>query len=484
MCRLYKGLFYLLSAHHSSRNKLQHSLFRQNLLIFNQKRNLRAHPNTRPGGKLVSFAAERAEGREKRNRSELKLIGKSKCISVGTGDLGSTASAADDDAVSRVLPSFGGQLLKALQPVLIGAVLAYLLAPVIDFIENLFFSEQMKKAHAEGRMTSRSARAVSLVVTWAIIGLLCYLLGHVLIPQLYRSVVQLVSSVEGYYNTISGWVEHLLESNPTVEVWVADQMDKFYESATEWLKNQVFTRTQMLMIAVSGGVLSTLVFLKNLLVGMIVSVYFMATKERCAAHARKLAYSLFSEEAVYWVFRGSAKVDRIFSGFVRGKLLDSLIIGVLCFIGCSLLDMPYTPLVSVFVGVTNVIPFFGPFLGAIPSFFLILLVNPIQSLYFLLFVLALQQLDGNVIGPKILGESTGLSSLWVIIAILVGGSFFGVAGMFFGVPVCACLYSLVAFLVDRRLAEKDLPVETEHYTAPLPEQETEPEKPEKTSENL
>ena len=304
----------------------------------------------------------------------------------------------------RVLPSFGGQLLKALQPVLIGAVLAYLLAPVIDFIENLFFPEQMKKAHAEGRMTSRSARAVSLVVTWAIIGLLCYLLGHVLIPQLYRSVVQLVSSVEGYYNTISGWVEHLLESNPTVEVWVADQMDKFYESAAEWLKNQVFTRTQMLMIAVSGGVLSTLVFLKNLLVGMIVSVYFMATKERCAAHARKLAYSLFSEEAVYWVFRGSAKVDRIFSGFVRGKLLDSLIIGVLCFIGCSLLDMPYTPLVSVFVGVTNVIPFFGPFLGAIPSFFLILLVNPIQSLYFLLFVLALQQLDGNVIGPKILGE--------------------------------------------------------------------------------
>ena len=145
---------------------------------------------------------------------------------------------------------------------------------------------------------------------------------------------------------------------------------------------------------------------------------------------------------------------------------------MLCFIGCSLLDMPYTPLVSVFVGVTNVIPFFCLFPGAIPSFLLILLVNPIQSLYFLLFVLALQQLDGNVIGPKILGESTGLSSLWVIIAILVGGSFFGVAGMFFGVPVCACLYSLVAFLVNRRLAEKDLPVETEHYTAPLPEQET------------
>ena len=371
----------------------------------------------------------------------------------------------------RVLPNFGSQLLKALQPVLIGGVLAYLLAPVIDFIEGGLFSGRLEAARKLGRLISRGARAVSLVLTWAIIGLLCYLLGHVLLPQLYQSVVQLFASVESYYNTISGWVEHLLESNPTVEAWVADQMETFYATATSWLKNEVLTRTQMLMVAVSGGVVSTVNFLKNLLVGAIVSVYFMATKERCVAHARKITYSLFSKEKVYWIFRGANKVDHIFSGFVRGKLLDSLIIGILCFIGCSILNMPYTPLVSVIVGVTNIIPFFGPFLGAIPSFFLILLVNPIQSLYFLLFVLALQQLDGNVIGPKILGDSTGLSSLWVIIAILVGGSFFGVAGMFFGVPVCACLYNLVAFMVDRRLAEKDLPVESTHYTAPLPESE-------------
>ena len=367
----------------------------------------------------------------------------------------------------RVLPAFTDQLLKARQPVIIGGVLAYLLAPVIDFIERSLFPGRLEAARKAGRMISRSARAVSLVLTWAMICFLAYLLGHVLIPQLYQSVVQLFSSIEGYYNTISGWVEHLLESNPTVEAWVAAQMDTFYATAANWLKNEVLTRTQTLMIAVSGGVVSTLIFLKNLLVGAIVSVYFMATKERCAAHARKIIYSLFSREKVYWIFRGADKVDHIFSGFVRGKLLDSLIIGILCFIGCSILNMPYTPLVSVFVGLTNIIPFFGPFLGAIPSFFLILLVNPIQSLYFLLFVLALKQLDGNFIGPKILGDSTGLSSLWVIIAILVGGSFFGVAGMFFGVPVCACLYSLVAFLVERRLAERDLPVETERYTVPL-----------------
>ena len=371
----------------------------------------------------------------------------------------------------RVLLNITRQFLRALQPVIIGGLLAYLLAPAIDFIEDALFSGRLKKAREGGKLVSRGARAVSLVLVWVMIGLLLYLLGHVLLPQLYQSVVQLVSSVETYYNTVSGWVERLLESNPEVEAWVAAQMDTFYETATAWLKSEVISRTQALMIAVSGGVLSTVNFLKNLLVGAIVSVYFMATKERCTAHARKLTYSLFSRDQVYWIFRGAARADSIFSGFVRGKLLDSLIIGVLCFIGCSVLKMPYTPLVSVFVGVTNVIPFFGPFLGAIPSLFLILLVNPLKALYFLLFVLALQQLDGNVIGPKILGDSTGLSSLWVIIAILVGGSFFGVAGMFFGVPVCACLYNLVAFMVDRRLAEKDLPVESTHYTAPLPESE-------------
>lgn len=158
------------------------------------------------------------------------------------------------------------------------------------------------------------------------------------------------------------------------------------------------------------------------------------------------------------------KVDSIFSGFVRGKLLDSLIIGVLCFFGCSILDFPYTPLVSVIVGVTNVIPFFGPFLGAIPSAFLILLASPIKAVYFAIFVLALQQLDGNVIGPKFWETKTGLSSLWVIFAILVGGSFFGVVGMFFGVPVCACIYSALEFYVNVRLRKKNLPVETETYT--------------------
>ena len=382
---------------------------------------------------------------------------------------------------SKVLQKIGGQLFMAVLPVLYGGFIAYLLAPMVNFFEEQFFSDHVRKAREKGRLSSTGIRAVSLLLTWAVICVLLYLLASVLLPELFKSVVQLIGNIENYYNTISGWVEHLLETNPALEEWVARQMDTYYESAKNWLTKEVLPQATVLMSMVSGSVVGFLAFCSDLLVGVIASIYFLATKERCAAHARKVVYSLFSREKVYWILRGAHKVDSIFSGFVRGKLLDSLIIGMLCFVGCSLLKFPYTPLVSVFVGVTNIIPFFGPFLGAIPSTILILLASPRKALYFVLFVLALQQLDGNIIGPKILGDKTGLSSLWVITAILVGGSFFGVPGMFFGVPVFACLYSAVDFFVETRLRKRGLPVVTGAYTTdrpktgPIQRDETPPE---------
>ena len=218
-----------------------------------------------------------------------------------------------------------------------------------------------------------------------------------------------------------------LETNPDLAQQIVEKLGDYFQDFGKWLSG-LLPQLQTVMTTVSGGVWSAVNFVMDLLVGIIASVYLLATKERCAAYGRKLVYSLFPREQVGLVLRGTKRADTIFSGFVRGKLLDSIIIGILCFVCCSILKFPYTPLVSVFVGVTNVIPFFGPFLGAIPSTFLILLVSPRQALYFVIFVLALQQLDGNVIGPKILGNTTGLSSLLVIIAILVGGGFFGVAG--------------------------------------------------------
>lgn len=374
---------------------------------------------------------------------------------------------------------FGGKvllaLLTAVRPILYGAFIAYLLAPMVNFFERRLFS------HPAGKQRRRSAaagiRTLSILLSWAVIGFLFYLLASVLLPELYKSVRQLIANVDNYYNTISGWVIHMVETNPDMARWVTNQMNVYFQDIDKWLTGGVLPRLQTVMTAVSGGVLGAVIFVKDLLVAVIASIYLLATKERCAAYGRKLVYSLCSRENVNLVLRGVRRADGIFSGFVRGKLLDSIIIGILCFAGCSILKFPYTPLVSVFVGVTNIIPFFGPFLGAIPSTFLILLVSPRQALYFVIFVLALQQLDGNIIGPKILGNTTGLSSLWVIIAILVGGGFFGIAGMFFGVPVCACLRCLMDFFVDMRLRKKGLPLECADYSAGGGHGPKPPEKP-------
>lgn len=375
---------------------------------------------------------------------------------------------------SRAAVIFGKKLLGALKPILFGALMAYLLAPTIDFWELKLFRESVRRAKAEGKLCAPGPRAVSLLVTWIIICVLVYLLLSVLLPELYNSLFQLLNNLESYYNTINNWVMDMLDENPAMEGWVVEIIQGYYNDLLAILTEKVMPQTILLMSFVSGGVVSALVFVKDLVVGIIVSIYLLTTKERCAAHSRKVLYSVGTAKNIPWLFRGVHRVDDIFSGFVRGKLLDSLIIGIICFVGCRILSIPYTPLVSVIIGVTNVIPFFGPFLGAIPCLFLILLVSPIRALYFLIFILALQQVDGNIIGPKILGDKTGLSSLWVITAILVGGAFFGVPGMFFGVPVFACLYSCVSFLVRVRLKGKGLPVDTMAYQTDIPDRHTPP----------
>ena len=372
---------------------------------------------------------------------------------------------------SRTLIALLKKLLDALTPILLGSLFAYLLAPVINFFDHLLFPAAAEKAKAQGKYCASGPRAVSLLITWAIIGLVGYLLLSILLPELYRSVLQLWNNMEAYYNTINSWITNLLESNPAVEHFVSDRFEGYYKDLLSLLTEKVLPHTQSLVTAVSGGIVSALSFLMDLVVGIIVSIYLLATKERCAAHARRAIYALTAPRHTPWVFRAVGRVDEIFSGFVRGKILDSLIIGLICFIGCSLLNFPYTPLVSVIVGVTNVIPFFGPFLGAIPSIFLILLDSPLKAVYFTIFVFALQQVDGNIIGPKILGDKTGLSSLWVIVAILVGGSFFGVAGMFFGVPILACLTSLCSFILESRLLRKDLPTRGHAYQTDPPTRE-------------
>ena len=316
-----------------------------------------------------------------------------------------------------------------------------------------------------------------------------YLLMSVLVPQLIDSITTLINNAESYYNQIYDWADNLLKKNPNISNWVRLNLERYYQDALSLLTEKILPGAQQMLTSVTGGVISSIlgvvVFAKNLIIGIIISVYLLAMKEQSLARCCKLLYGVLSERAANLVMRGTRRTDEIFSGFVRGKLLDSLIIGILCFIGGSILNLPYTPLVSVVVGVTNIIPFFGPFLGAIPSAFLILLVSPKQCLIFIIFVIVLQQFDGNILGPKILGSATGISSFWVVVTILLGGGFFGVLGMFLGVPVFACLQELVKHLIDRRLTQRNMPTEAYAYVGrdKRPPQETAPEKTEDSPKN-
>ena len=345
-----------------------------------------------------------------------------------------------------VLLVFMKKLFTILKPVIYGFVLAYLLAPIVDF-----FDGGIKKL---GLRRSGAVRCLSILITWLLATGLIYLLFSILIPDLAASISTLFSNLESYYRVIYNWVTQLMENNPYVSERVLEMVRNYYNELVNWVYNTVIPQAQVAIVAVTGGVVSVLVFVKDLFVGIVVSVYLLARKETFALHARKLLYSMVSAPHYNRTLSAVSEADRIFSGFVRGKLLDSLIIGILCFVICSFLKFPYTPIISVFIGVTNIIPIFGPFLGAIPSAFLILLVDPKQCLYFIIFIIALQQFDGNILGPRILGETVGISSFWIVVAILVGGGLGGVLGMFLGVPVFACLYSAVKWFSETSLRRK------------------------------
>ena len=220
---------------------------------------------------------------------------------------------------------------------------------------------------------------------------------------------------------------------------------------------QNFQNIEKILGGVSSGVMNVITLTKNMLIGLIVMIYLLNIKESLSAQGKKFIYSVLPLKAANIVVAEFQFIKKAFSGFIIGKLIDSLIIGILCFILMHLFKLPYELLISVIIGVTNIIPFFGPFIGAIPSFIIIVLQNPVQGLYFLIFVIILQQVDGNIIGPKILGDSTGLSSFWVVFAILVFGGLWGFPGMLLGVPIMAVIYYIVSNVVTYSLKKRGIP---------------------------
>ena len=372
------------------------------------------------------------------------------------------------------------ELGAILRPIFMGAVIAFLLLPIHRTILRFLLSMTSEKRQKNTKDVA-FLNLVAIVCSLLLAIFLIYLLLAMVIPQVYQSVVGLVNSIPTYIEVVQGWLQTFFEDNPDIqasvmsiynsaasslEQWLNSDILPNLESATttlEWLRKDIVPNLTGVVAGVSGVLVGFLVLVKDLLIALIVSVYLLARKDIFAAQGKKILYSMFPTKCADLIVGEARNAYRIMSGFINGKLLDSLIIGILCFFCCSLLKFPYVALISVVIGVTNIIPFFGPFIGAIPCGLLIFLVNPLQAVYFAIFILVLQQFDGNILGPKILGDSTGLASFWVLFSILLFGGLFGFAGMVLGVPVFAMIYSVISRMVAYGLRSRNLPQETKDY---------------------
>ena len=333
-------------------------------------------------------------------------------------------------------------LTGILMPFIYGAVIAYLLKPVCNTIEGFlrrFIPERMK-----GLV---SALSVALTILFGL--LLIYALCMMIIPQLITSVTALYYTAQRNLAKFVQWANHVefIENNEQIMNMLNSAYDTLSTNIDELIKTKLLPSMQNIVSGAAIGVLNVVTVAKNLVIGIIVAVYMLASRKRFTQQVKLIFYSVFKPRWAQLIIEEIQYADKMFGGFINGKIMDSAIIGVLCYIGCLIFKFPSALLVSVIIGVTNVIPFFGPFIGAIPATLLILIQNPIKALWFILFVLVLQQLDGNIIGPKILGNTTGLSSFWVLFAILLFGGLWGFVGMIIGVPLFAVIYDVIKKLV-------------------------------------
>ena len=342
---------------------------------------------------------------------------------------------------------------SALQPITIGFAMAYLFNFILEFIEAHLLNFKLLN-NSKGKFK----RMIGLLLTYTVIFLLLYLFLNFIFPQLVSSITGLVSNIDIYVTNISNFIEEISDKYYINE----EYYDLFIEKWNEFVNNIVQFATNLIPILgnIVKGVFSSI---WNIVLGVVVSTYLLIDKEKFIAIGRKVTTSIFSEKTASRIIELTKRADSIFGRFLSGKILDSLIIGILTFVVLRITKMPYTTLVAFIIGVTNIIPFFGPFIGAVPSFFIILFVSPIKALWFLLIVVIIQQIDGNIIGPKILGDSLGISAFWILFSLLVAGKIFGFIGLIIGVPLFVFVYSIIKDVVEERLKNRGLPVNTDEY---------------------
>lgn len=344
-----------------------------------------------------------------------------------------------------------GEILVALRAIVFGCVMAYLLYPLARFAEQFLLYHNVNK---------RAARTLSTAFSTALFLAFLILFAYFIIPQLVTNLPPLIQNLPAMIqSSLDQLSEFLVAHGQSTEI-LKETSSKINDMFNTWLKDDPLSALKDVATRVAAAAKGLL----NFIIGIIVMVYLLMSRDQFVGQGKKTLYALFKKRSTCDVILKHLRaINRIFSGFVSGKLLDSLIIGIICGVCLSILQMPYAMLISVIVGITNIIPVFGPFFGAIPSALLLLLTDPKKCLVFIIFVIILQQVDGNVIGPKILGDSTGLSAFWVLFSLLLFNHLMGFWGMLLGVPLFASFYYLFREFINSRLRKKDLPVATQEY---------------------
>lgn len=376
--------------------------------------------------------------------------------------------------IGQVLNSFK----QILSPFIYGGVVAYLLRPLCNFYESGLRKCLPGKMHG-------AAPLLAVLGSMLTLFLALYALGAMIFPQVYESIIGLGKTIPRGIQNFAVWVEDTFGENEYVDRFLDyfnTSYDKLYQEVESWFRG-VLPQISTLVSGVGSSVFAVLRSIYNLLIGLIVAVYLLFSRKRYASQCKLIVHSVFSEKWANIILNETSLMDRMFGGFIDAKILDSTIIGILCYIGCWIMQMPNMLLISVFVGITNIIPFFGPFIGAVPSILLILIESPIKALWFAVFVVVLQQLDGNVIGPRIMGNRIGISGFWVMFAIIFFGGTWGLFGMVVGVPLFAVIYDLVRKLVKLGLKKKDKMELWEQYAAQYPNEDLKQEQAVKKERN-
>ena len=338
-------------------------------------------------------------------------------------------------------------ITEILKPFLYGVVFAYLLAPLCNKIEEKLFQIFPKAKTKARRFICFIAIVISLCVAIAVI----WLIIMMIIPQVWDSVMKIIQMVPQKLIVVNNWIEHILENQPELQAYFEEFSSQAESNIDSLLNVDTIQKVQSIINSLSVQLFGVLGVVKNIFLGLLISAYLLGSRKLFGAQAGLILHGVFSDKWAKIIEEEIRYTDKMFNGFLVGKIIDSAIIGLLCFAGTSIMGFEAPAFISVIIGITNIIPFFGPFIGAIPCGLLLLLENPMHCLYFIIFIFVLQQLDGNVIGPKILGNTTGVSSFWVLFAILLFGGMWGVVGMVIGVPLFAVIYDIIRKLVYRGL---------------------------------